>query len=136
MKYIKLYENYNEEDTVDLYHGTSKYSAEHFIKNGWNIPLYNFSGANGGQSKYLYLTSEIDDAMWFAQEKGEDTIIKVKNIPISYLIFDPEDGDYDREVYKTVENAVRSIKNGIPFPIKLTLTKPLDSKHFEIVNKY
>ena len=130
MIHIKIFESFTEE-TITLYHGTSAFSASLLCENGW-IPSSYGMGANGGQSRYLYLTSMEEDALWFAEEKGESSIVVIEDIPISYLIFDPEDGDYDREVYGTVVNAVASIKNGLMHPIKLTLTKPLGASHFEL----
>jgi hypothetical protein len=129
MKYIRVFEQFTEE-TIDLYHGTSAHSAELLCEYGWKPSNYGMGG-NGGQSRYLYLSSMREDALWFAEEKGESSVVVVKNIPISHLIFDTEDGDYDREVYRTVSNAVAAIKGGLRHPIKLTLTKPLDASHFE-----
>ena len=132
MKHLKLYDNYNKEkDTITLYHGTCEPNAQSLSQNGWK-PNKVSSGSNQGQSKYLYLTSMEDDALWFAEEKGCDTILKIKNIPIDYLIFDPEDGDDDLYDYK-IENAISKIQNGYSIPIKLALTKSLDREHFEIL---
>ena len=127
-RYMK--ESKIEEKYITLYHGTSKESAMNLIKNGWQ-PNSSNSGSNMGQSKYLYLTSEKDDAIWFANEKGENNIVEVKNIPISALIFDPEDGDSD--LFNDINDAIEKIKNGYPMPIKFALTKSLSSEHFRLL---
>ena len=134
MKYIKLFENFN--NTITMYHGTCLGNAENLIKNGWK-PKSGTVGGNMGQNKYLYLTSEKEDALWFAQEKGCNTVIEVKNIPIDYLIFDPEDGDPDLYDYK-IQNAIDKIINKTRYstPVKLALTKELDSYHFKICDEH
>ena len=132
-RYIKTFENFSNNkqvQTVDLYHGCSEYSVNYFIQYGWKPRHIDSIGSNMGRGDLLYLSSFWEDALWFAQEKGESSIIKVKNIPISYLIFDPEDGDPDLYDYK-IENAITTIKKG-ELPVKLALTKPLSKEHFEI----
>jgi len=88
-----LVEEIDTGDFVTLYHGTSASSAAAMIENGW-APNSGFVGGNAGQTRYLYLTNEPENARWFANEKGEDTILKVV-VPISSLIVDPEDGIED-----------------------------------------
>lgn len=106
-----------------LYHGTSRESAENLIKNGWT-PRSGTTGGNAGQSRYLYLTNEPENALWFAQEKGEETVISLINVPISFLKVDPEDGTYD-----TVEEEL-SKKHGIPGTV--VIFKSLGPEHFKI----
>ena len=79
---------------------------------------------------YLYLTSGIEDARWFANEKGEDTIIEVKDIPIEYLRPDPEDeaGFSMNELLARIYNNAK-----YKFPSKFILTQPLNSNHFNII---
>ena len=124
MKHLRLFEEYNE-PCITLYHGTTKQNAVRLITNGWEVS--NIIGSNLGNPKYLYLTSEPEDAMWFANENSGDVILQVIDIPISYLIPDPEDEAgfsmrelldrfYSTKKYKT--------------PVKFALYKPLDSKHF------
>lgn len=120
----ELFENISNSDSITLYHGTSKESANEFLKNGWS-PRKEGAGANFGNPKYLYLTSEPEDALWFAQEKGEDTIVKVSNIPLSYLKPDPED-----EAGFTMKELLDRIKNSNS-PSKFALFQPLDSSHFQ-----
>ena len=127
MKYIKLFENFNE--SITLYHGTCDSNATNLIENCWRRNLVK-SGSNQGNPRYLYLSSGIEDAMWFAQEKGCNTVIEVNDIPIEYLIFDPEDGDADLYDYR-ISNAISKIKNGYDMPIKFALTKELDKEHFK-----
>ena len=82
-----LFETLNRKLT--LYHGTCKENADNLVENGWKPS--NRIGSNMGQGQYLYLSSEPEDALWFAQEKGCDTVVEVKDIPIELLRPDPED---------------------------------------------
>lgn len=133
MKYIKYYETHINElnKTITLYHGTSIENAEYITKHGWT-PRTSGSGGNSGQPKYLYVTSEIDDAKWFANENGSNIIIKISNINILDLKFDPEDGDADLFDYK-ISNAIDKLKNGYNMPIKFILYKFTDKSHFSII---
>jgi hypothetical protein len=108
-------------DTVTLYHGTCEGSAEHLIQNGW-APNSGSQGSNMGQSRYLYCSTHPDDALWFAQEKGCDAVIKLVNVPLSSLRVDPEDGTAD-----TLSDEL-NLPHGLPG--KVVLTKPLGPEHF------
>lgn len=125
MRWIKLFEDYSEE-TITLYHGTCKENAISLIENGWQ-PKEGYIGANQGQSKYLYLTTEPEDAMWFAEEKGCDTVVKIENIPLSFLRPDPED-----EAGYSMSDLLDRIKN-TPFPAKFALLKALSSDYFSLL---
>ncbi len=57
-------------------HGTCLPSAEQLLSNGWS-PDRGKIGANGGQSRYLYLSTHKEDALWFAEEKGCHSVLKV-----------------------------------------------------------
>jgi hypothetical protein len=105
-----------------LYHGTCENQAQMLLATGWS-PSRHFKGGNAGQTKYLYLTSEYDDALWFAQEKGCNTVLKLTNVPIDYLIVDPEDGTGD-----TVEDEL----GHAPLPGKVALIKPLSRTYFSL----
>lgn len=129
MKHIKLFEKYNE--TITLYHGTCAINGKILTENGWKPNLVG-SGSNQGNPNYLYLTTEIEDARWFAEEKGCDTVLEIQNIPIEYLRFDPEDECADLFDY-SISNAISKLKNGYPFPIKFALTKELSKEHFNIL---
>jgi len=122
-KWLRLVENI--ETVPVLYHGTCADNAEALTLQGW-YPKSGGIGGNMGQARYLYLSTEHDDALWFAQEKGCDAVVIVRNIPISYLIVDPEDGTED-SVKKEL-----NLTHGIPG--KLALTKPLSAAHFEFKN--
>lgn len=80
-----------------------------------------------GQNRYLYLTTGYEDALRFANQKGSDTVVKVIDVPLSYLTVDPEDGSYD-----TVEQELNS-PHGLPG--KVALTNPLGPEHFKL-SKY
>jgi len=106
-----------------LYHGTCPENARQIIENGWK-PHSGSKGSNMGQTRYLYLTTDPEDARWFANEKGCDTILMVLKVPLDFLIVDPEDGIGD-----TVEDEINN-KHGLPG--KLALTKALSKDHFRI----
>ncbi len=116
------------EKTLTLYHGTCPENANELINNGWK-PSDGGMGANMGNPKHLYLSSEPEDALWFAQEKGCGTLVEIKNIPIEYLRPDPE----DEAGYKMGE-LINRIKT-TQFPAKFILTQPLDSNHFGMYTK-
>ena len=117
---------------VTLYHGTSAASASRLQTDGWS-PDAASAGANMGQSRYLYLTSEPEDALWFAEQKGENTILELRNVSCDMLKFDPEDGDYDEEKYQIVENAMTVIRSGqLSMPIKFVLTKACSAATFSL----
>jgi hypothetical protein len=129
MKYLKLFENFT--DIITLYHGTCLDNAKELVKNGWK-PFSGIVGGNMGQNNYLYVTSEIEDALWFAEEKGCNTIIEIKNIPINYLKFDPEDGDADLYNYN-INVAINKLKNGYESPIKFVIIHELSADKFKII---
>lgn len=112
-----------DSELVTLYHGTCSESAEILLANGWQ-PRITGLGANMGQPRYLYLTTDPEDALWFAQEKECDTVLKVSNVPMSLLKVDPEDGVGD-----TVYDELNS-SSGIPG--KVVAFAPLGKEHFEI----
>ena len=111
-------------NTLKLYHGTSLRNANLLLKNGWH-PNKVSRGANQGQTKYLYLTTEPLDALWFAEEKGESTILQVM-VPIDYLIVDPEDG-----VGETVDEELK-ISKRLKMPAKFALIKELEASNFDL----
>ena len=108
-------------DLITLYHGTCNVTP--FLEKGWT-PGAGLVGGNAGQTKYLYCTTEYEDAMWFANEKGCDKVVKISDVPMSSLIVDPEDGVYD-----TVEEELAMAKR-TGGPAKLAITKPLSKEHF------
>lgn len=102
--YINIIENINT-NIEKLYHGTCLESANNIIDNGW-YPKSSSTGGNMGQNKYLYLTTHKDNALWFANEIGCDTLVEISNIPINYLLVDPEDGMYENvhdEIYESAK---------------------------------
>lgn len=110
--------------TVTLYHGTCPESAAVLLEDGWT-PNSGSVGGNVGQAKYLYLTTEPGDARWFANEKGCDTILMLRDVPVSVLAVDPEDG---------TEDTVREeLNKSTGLPGKVVLTKPLAANHFSVL---
>jgi hypothetical protein len=101
---------------LSLYHGTTPDAAKSLVERGWQPNQWG-RGGNMGQTRYLYLTTGVEDAEWFANEKGARTVVEVLNVPISFLIPDPEDG-----IEETVEAELASAKK-IGFPAKLALIK-------------
>ena len=106
-----------------LYHGTTPEAAEALMAGGW-MPGSAPQGANMGQSRYLYLSTEYDDALWFAEQKGCNTVLEVRNVPPENLAVDPEDG-----VGATVDEEV---SNSHGLAGKLVLTKPIGPGHFSL----
>ena len=117
-----LFETLNRKLT--LYHGTCKENADNLFENGWKPS--NRIGSNMGQGQYLYLSSEPEDALWFAQEKGCDTVVEVKDILIELLRPDPED-----EAGFSMNDLLRRIDE-TGFPAKFALHQELNSQYFRI----
>lgn len=117
--------NIKNDKIKTLYHGCCPQDAANFLKYGWrpNSPLYHENG-NQGQRKFLYLTNTIENAMWFANYKGCATVVKVSDIPLSFLEVDPEDGISD-----TVEEEL-----GMELPGNVVLTHPLIASHFSLID--
>lgn len=112
---------------VTLFHGTTKENAELLLAHGWE-PNKVSPGANQGQSQYLYLTNHPENARWFSEQKGENTILVLEDVPIEYLLVDPEDGVYD-----TVDDELKTLsRSGIPGCV--VLAKPLPAKYFKPFN--
>lgn len=110
-------------DTITVYHGTCADSAASLCANGW-APNSGVAGGNQGQARYLYLTTGIEDAEWFANEKGCTTVLAV-TVPVASLIVDPEDGVGD-----TLED---EINNSHGLPGKVALTRPVGPEAFKVV---
>ena len=88
--WISLLEN---AESYTLYHGTCPENAERLMRDGWN-PGSEPIGGNMGQSRYLYLTNGRENALWYAEQKGCSTVLKV-TVLASFLLVDPEDGTSD-----------------------------------------
>jgi hypothetical protein len=106
-----------------LYHGTCEDSAVALLQHGWQPHRWT-AGGNKGQSRYLYLSTGYEDALWFAQEKGCDVVIEVHDVPLDYLIPDPEDGTGE-----TVAEELASSQR-LGMPAKLALRHALPASHF------
>lgn len=105
-----------------LYHGTCPENAEAILQNGWAPRPGRQMGPNGGQPHYLYLSTDPEDARWFAQERGCDTVIEVHGVPLDCLKVDPEDGTGD-----TLEDEL-NLSHGLPS--KVVLVRALSASHF------
>ena len=111
--------------TITLYHGTSRASATALLATGWK-PRPGCQGGNQGNPLYLYLTSAWEDAQWFANEKGESSIIQLINVPILSLMPDPE----DEAGYTLWDVLDRIAEEPDGMPSKFILREPLDAAHF------
>ena len=111
---------------LTLYHGTTPDAAQALIERGWQPNQWG-QGGNMGQTRYLYLTTGIEDAEWFANEKGAGSVVEVRDVPLAYLMPDPEDATGE-----TVKDELADARR-IGLPAKLALVKPLDPKHFRII---
>ncbi len=116
----------NNERTVTLYHGTTPESAALLLERGWE-PNKFASGGNCGQPRYLYLSTGYEDALWFAQEKGCEEVLELRDIPLRFLRVDPEDGTYD--------TVAEEIDNTVNFPGKLVLWKAIGPENFAVAVK-
>lgn len=124
---INLIENENVPAVIPvLYHGTCPDNAESLINKGWQ-PRSGTRGGNFGQTRFLYLTTGKENALWYAGEKGCDSLVAVENIPLDYLDVDPEDGTWEN----VEEEIRRSAANGSPGC--LVLKKPLPAEHFKLI---
>lgn len=122
----KTLESFVDNNTIiTLYHGTTKYCADNMVENGWK-PLKYSSGSNQGNPNYLYLTSEPENALWYAENNNGNTIVEVKDIPLSFLRPDPED-----EAGYTMSELIERMNHSM-MPANFILTKELDKKHFKI----
>jgi hypothetical protein len=110
---------------MKLYHGTSRENAIKLLNQGWS-PFQISSGANRGNPRYLYLTNEPENALWFAQEKGESIVLVLEDIPLEYLAVDPEDGLKD----SVEQEILHSVKTKLP--AYLVLTKPIGPNFFKL----
>ncbi len=108
---------------ITLFHGTTKESAEMLMKTGW-VPNSGRITANMGNRKYFYLTSDPEDALWFANEVGDETVLMVSNIPISGLYPDPDDSSgYSLE---------ELLKSMYKHPSKFIVKTPISASQFSI----
>lgn len=78
---------------VTLWHGTTAANARELMRNGFTPEGWR-AGGNGGRPGHLYLTTGEEDARWFSNEMGEDTVLKIR-VPANRLIVDPEDGIHE-----------------------------------------
>lgn len=115
-----------EVHSFPLFHGTIPENAYRLLRDGWK-PGIGPSGANMGQNRYLYLTTEVDDAAWFAEQKGSTTILAVRNVPAAFLLADPEDGTGN-----TPDEEI-DIARRTGLPAKLVLIRPLGAQHFSLL---
>jgi hypothetical protein len=126
MKIAEIIDPHQSRQTLTLYHGTTPDAAQSLVTRGWQPNQWG-RGGNMGQTRYLYLTTGIEDAEWFANEKGAGTVVAVVNVPLAYLISDPEDA-----MTETVEDELASAAR-LGLPAKLALIRPLGPEHFRIV---
>lgn len=73
-------------DALTLYHGTNEESALKILS-GWE-PNSGQTGANFGQTRYLYCTTRIENALWFAEENSGSSVLSL-NVSLSDIIVDP-----------------------------------------------
>jgi len=103
-------------DYVHLFHGTCAQSAKSLLSYGWS-PDRGRSGGNLGQARFLYLTNDPENALWFAQEKGCGVVLRVE-VPMKHLQVDPEDGTHE-----TVKDEL-SMAFGLPGSVVATRAIP------------
>ena len=100
-------------ERLTLYHGTSEASAARLLAEGWT-PNSAPPGNQCGDPRFLYLTDEPADALWFANEKGSDVVLEIE-VESSHLMVDPDDG-----MQETVKAELAS-----EWPAKLVISRPV-----------
>ena len=110
--------------TVTLYHGTTDDAAKALLDQGWEPNKWS-GGGQRGQTQYLYLTNVPENAQWYAEEKGSDTIVTVKDVPVEYLAVDPEDG--------IAETVAEELSSRLGLPGNVVLTQALPASQFSIL---
>lgn len=78
------------DNTLVLYHGTSRSHAESMLAKGWE-PRTGRSGPNGGRPSLLYLTNFPENAGWYADRTDDPVVLRVV-VHKNQLVVDPEDG--------------------------------------------
>jgi hypothetical protein len=96
------------------------------MADGWS-PNSGQLGGNCGQTRYLYLTNFPENALWFAEQKGENTILAIQVLE-GELIVDPEDGTHE-----TVQEEL-SEKGG--FPGSLALVTAIEANRFSLFQEF
>jgi len=110
---------------ITVYHGTCDSDADYLLQNGYNPNNKNtMVGGNIGQRGLLYVTTEPENAFWFAQEKGCDVVLEISDVSIEALIVDPEDG-YGESVEEELKF---SKETGVP--AYLAVNDKLDKRQF------
>lgn len=113
-------------ETITLYHGTCAGNAEALLQHGWTPRSGAPMGANQGQPRLLYCTTVPKDALWFAEQKGCDTVLELQAVPLAWCCVDPEDG-IGETVAEELEIAKR---NGMP--AKLAVKHPVPAATFRL----
>lgn len=110
-------------DIPPLYHGTTPDAAFLLCNEGWKPNAWS-QGGNMGLRHLLYLSTDPEDALWFAQEKGSDMVVEVTGLSAPDLVVDPDDGTYD-----TLEEEIGSTSG---LPGKVALVRPVPSCLFRM----
>jgi hypothetical protein len=106
-----------------LFHGTTGEAARALLAHGWK-PGAGHRGANYGQTRYLYVTTDRENARWFAEEAGGNTVLEVIGVPASSLLPDPEDA-----IGATAEEELAASRRN-RLPASLVVTTPLRPDQF------
>lgn len=109
-----------------LYHGTTAEAAAALLREGWK-PGAGAMGGNCGNSRYLYLTDDLENALWFASVKGANTVVVIRDVPVTSVMSDPEDRGGE-----TIE-AQLATRQKLGLPISVALTVPVPPTRFESV---
>lgn len=93
-------ENGRGRKVVDLYCGTSKATAERYMREGWN-PSGETRDGSGAVKQGLYLSTLPADAYRIAKLKLDGVVLKIEGVPVESLEVDP-----DRSVFDSVEEEI------------------------------
>lgn len=77
-----------------LYHGTTRDVADILCTQGWTPQSNAFKGSQCGNPRLLYLTNNAENALWYAEQKGDESVVSIE-VAQKFLIVDPEDGIHD-----------------------------------------
>lgn len=102
---------------VTLYHGTSAENAESLLSRGFSPEGWR-RGPNCGRRGHLYLTSDPENAAWYA-ERFDNGVVLAFEVAVEDLIVDPEDGVFD-----TVAEEIAG-----ELPALLVTTAPVSAEH-------
>lgn len=99
---------------LTLYHGTTEESAAELCLNGW-APRSRSAGSQCGNPALLYLTNHPENALWYADQKGDVAVVEV-SLDAGALRVDPDDGSHDTVAEELAGSVPGSVVAHGPIP--------------------